>query len=131
YDRGKPIGVQGIGRDLSARRRSEEIERENKERFRLIFENLKDYAVITLDTEGRVTSWNPGARRILGYQEEEILGRHFADFYLPQDAKAGRPGQLLRIAETEGRVEDEGWRLRKDGSRFWSDVVLTALRDAH
>jgi PAS domain S-box-containing protein len=129
YDQGKPAAVQGIGRDISARKRAEEVERESKERFRLLFENLKDYAITTLDTLGRVTSWNLGARRIQGYEEEEIIGRNFACFFLPKDARNGRPEQLLRLAETEGRVEDEGWRLRKDSSRFWADMVLTALRD--
>lgn len=129
YEHGRPVGVQAIGRDISVRKRAEEIERESKERFRLIFENIRDYAIVTLDTAGRITGWNPGARRIYGYTDEESLGRSFANFFLPKDAKANRPEQLLRMAETEGRVEDEGWRLRKEGTRFWAHVVMTALRD--
>ena len=80
YEHGRPVGVQAIGRDISVRKRAEEIERESKERFRLIFENIRDYAIVTLDTAGRITGWNPGARRIYGYTDEESLGRSFANF---------------------------------------------------
>ena len=116
--------VEGTGEELITR-----LHQQPKERFRLIFENIRDYAIVTLDTAGRITGWNPGARRIYGYTDEESLGRSFANFFLPKDAKANRPEQLLRMAETEGRVEDEGWRLRKEGTRFWAHVVMTALRD--
>ncbi|HZE59986.1 MAG TPA: ATP-binding protein [Burkholderiales bacterium] len=99
------------------------------ERFRLLVEGVRDYAILTLDTEGRVTSWNAGAGLIKGYAAAEILGRHFSLFY-PQEAIAQRwPERELELAASQGRFEDEGWRIRKDGSRFWANVVVTAMRD--
>lgn len=98
-------------------------------RFRLMFESIKDYALIMLDTEGRIVDWNPGAEQIKGYTRKEILGSHFSRFYPAEDLAAGKPERELEQAAAEGRVEDEGWRLRKDGSRFWANVVITALRD--
>jgi PAS domain S-box-containing protein len=103
--------------------------RESEQRFRLFVEAVQDYAIFTLDTEGRVRSWNRGAQRIKGYQASEILGEHFSCFYPEEDLQAGKPQRELEIAAREGRVEDEGWRLRKDGSRFWANVVITALKD--
>src|SRR2546421_8080147 len=97
--------------------------------FRLLVESVTDYAIYLLDSGGRVMSWNPGAERIKGYSAGEILGRHFSIFYPGEDRAAGKPAELLRHAEREGRYHDEGWRLRKDGSRFWADVLLTTLRD--
>ena len=97
--------------------------------FRLFVERVKDYAIFMLAPDGRIVSWNEGARRIKGYRAEEIIGQHVSRFYLPEDVEHGHVGHLLGIAETQGRVEDEGWRVRKDGSRFWADVVITALRD--
>jgi PAS domain S-box-containing protein len=99
------------------------------ERFRLLVESVKDYAIFLLDEEGRVASWNEGAFRIKGYAPEEILGRHFSVFYPPEDIKSGKPDRELKDAAAAGKVLDEGWRLRKDGSRFWASVVITALRD--
>ncbi|MDP9437831.1 MAG: PAS domain S-box protein [Actinomycetota bacterium] len=103
--------------------------RESEERFRLIVEGTKDYAIYMLDPEGNVASWNEGARRIKGYDAREIVGRHFSLFFAPEDVRRGRPEEELRIAAEEGRYEEQNWRVRKDGSRFWADVVLTALRD--
>src|SRR5712691_1913248 len=100
-----------------------------EERFRLLVETVKDYAIFMLDLEGRVASWNAGAERIEGYHAEEIVGRHFSCFYLPKDLEAGKPARQLEAAAAQGRAEDEGWRVRKDGSHFWANVVLTALRD--
>jgi len=100
-----------------------------QEHFRLLVESVKDYAIFMLDPSGHVASWNAGARLIKGYSPEEIVGKHMSTFYCPEDRAAERPQKLLEIATLEGRVEDEGWRLRKDGSRFWADVVITALRD--
>jgi PAS domain S-box-containing protein len=97
--------------------------------FRLLVESVSDYAIITLDTEGLVTTWNRGAQHIKGYRPEEIIGRHFSCFYPQDKIAAGFPEQELKIAATEGRFEDESWRVRKDGSRFWANVVVTALRD--
>lgn len=97
--------------------------------FRLLVESVQDYAIFLLDPDGRVRTWNAGARRIKGYATGEIVGRHFAAFYTPEDVAAGKPERGLRAAMTTGHWEDEGWRVRRDGSRFWASVVLTALRD--
>ncbi|TMH67545.1 MAG: PAS domain S-box protein [Betaproteobacteria bacterium] len=96
--------------------------------FRLLVESVSDYAIYLLDTAGRVVSWNTGAERIKGYAAAGILGRHFSIFYLPEDRAAGRPDQMLAQAAREGRMSAQGWRLRQDGSRFWADGVITALR---
>jgi PAS domain S-box-containing protein len=103
--------------------------RESEQRFRLLVEAVQDYAIFLLDPEGYVTSWNIGAERIKGYKGFEIIGQHFSRFYPEEDVRAGKPARELEIARREGRVEDEGWRLRKDGSKFWALVVITALRD--
>lgn len=103
--------------------------RESEDRFRLLVEGVRDYAILGLDVDGRVTSWNAGAERIKGYRPEEILGRHFSVFYEPVDLAAGVPAMGLAVARADGRFEAEGWRLRKDGSRFWANVVITALYD--
>lgn len=103
--------------------------RQSEEHFRLLVENVIDYAIFMLDPQGHVMSWNAGAERIKGYRAEEILGQHFSHFYPEEDIRHGKPERELAIAKIEGRVEDEGWRLRKDGSRFWANVVITALYD--
>jgi PAS domain S-box-containing protein len=103
---------------------------ELEEQFRLMVESVKDYAIYMLDPQGRITTWNPGAERIKGYRAEEIIGQHFSRFYPPEDVARGVPEHNLQIAAAEGRLESESWRIRKDGSRFWADVVITALRDA-
>ncbi len=96
--------------------------------FRLLVESVSDYAIFLLDTTGRVMSWNAGAERIKGYSASQILGRHFSLFYPPEDRAAGRPDTMLERAAKDGRISAQGWRLRSDGSRFWADVVVTALR---
>jgi PAS domain S-box-containing protein len=101
---------------------------DEEERMALLVESIRDYAVFLLDTGGRVRSWNNGAQIIKGYREKEIIGQHISTFYTPEERDGGKALQLLGTAEREGRVEDEGWRVRKDGSRFWADVVITALR---
>jgi PAS domain S-box-containing protein len=113
----------GVGAE--AEERLEEIE----ERFRLFVSNVKDYAILMLDQEGRVVSWNEGAERIKGYRAEEIIGQHFSRFYSAEDVANGKPGFELEEAKRNGRFENEGWRVRKDGSRFLANVVITALRD--
>lgn len=100
----------------------------SEERARLIIDSVRDYAIYMLDPEGRVESWNPGAERIKGWTSEEILGRHFRVFYPEEEALAGRPEQALDLAAQTGRQQEEGWRVRKDGTRFWADVTITALR---
>jgi PAS domain S-box-containing protein len=121
-DEGKLLGFGKITRDLTERRYAEQ-------RFRLLIEGVTDYAIYSLDSQGFITSWNSGAQRIKGYTTEEILGRHFSLFYTPEDAAAGMPQHVLKTACEEGHFEGEGWRVRKDGSRFWSSVVVTPLRD--
>lgn len=105
------------------------IEGMTEEHFRLLVDSVKDYAIIMLDTEGHVMSWNLGAERIKGYKPAEIIGKHFSAFYTPEDVAANKPATELRIAAAEGRFEDESWRVRKDGTRFWANVIFTALYD--
>jgi PAS domain S-box-containing protein len=100
------------------------------ELFRLLVQSVSDDAILLLDPEGHVASWNEGAQRIKGYTADEVLGKHFEMFYPLPDVRRGKPAYELRVAAEEGRVEDEGWRLRKDGSRFWANVVITALRNS-
>jgi PAS domain S-box-containing protein len=101
---------------------------ESEEQLRLLVEQVQEYAIYMLDPMGHVRSWNQGAERIKGYKAEEILGQHFSAFYTPEDVALHKPALQLARAEAEGRCEDEGWRMRKDGSRFWASVVITALR---
>jgi len=104
---------------------------QEREQFRLLVQSISDYAIFMLDPDGQVISWNKGAERSKGFTEEEILGESFLRFYTPEDVARGWPQHLLRVAEQRGHVEDQGWRVRKDGSRFWADVVITAIRDAN
>ena len=97
--------------------------------FRLLVENVRDYGIFMLDPTGVIVSWNAGAERIKGYAADEIIGRHFSTFYPAEDNENGKPAYELREAAAVGRFEDEGWRLRKDGTRFWANVIITALRD--
>jgi PAS domain S-box-containing protein len=99
------------------------------DRFRLFADAVQDYAIFMLDVEGRVISWNAGAQRMKGYLPEEIIGRHFSCLYPDQDLRSRKPQRHLEVAARDGRLEDEGWRVRKDGSRFWANVVITAIRD--
>jgi len=115
--------------DITKRNRAQEELRKSEERFRLLVSNVKDYAILMLDPDGHVASWNDGAERIKGYKAAEIVGQHFSRFYLEEDLRGGKPAWELDVATREGRFEDEGWRVRKDGSRFWANVVITALRD--
>ncbi|HEU4494370.1 MAG TPA: PAS domain S-box protein, partial [Rubrobacteraceae bacterium] len=110
-------------------RSHQESLRLSEERFRLLVEGVKDYAIFMLDPEGRVATWNAGARRTNGFSEEEIIGEHFSVFYTEEDLKRGHPEEELRVASSEGRYQEEGLRVRKDGTRFWASVLITALRD--
>ncbi|HMI85493.1 MAG TPA: PAS domain S-box protein [Polyangiaceae bacterium] len=126
---GSLIGFAKVTRDLSGRRSAEEELRRSEERFRLLVESVGDYAIYMLDPEGRVTTWNLGAARMKGYTAHEVIGKNFAIFFNAEDAAAGKPARELARARTEGRCEDEGWRVRKDGRSFWANAILTALRD--
>lgn len=128
-DAGILTGFAKITRDLSAQREYVEALRQSEERFRLLVDCVKDYAIFMLDPQGYVVSWNSGAARIKGYTREEIVGRHFSTFYVPEEAAAGKPARELAIARQLGHVEDEGWRVRKDGTTFWANVVITAVHD--
>jgi PAS domain S-box-containing protein len=123
---GELVGFAKVTRDLTDRLTAEDEMR----RFRLLVETVEDYAIFMLDTEGRVSSWNAGAQRIKGYRQDEIVGKHFSIFYPREDVAAGKCELELDVAVREGRFEDEGWRVRKDGRQFWANVVITALRDA-
>jgi PAS domain S-box-containing protein len=102
---------------------------EGRSIYQLLIESVRDYAIFVLDPTGKISTWNIGAERLKGYKPQEIIGKHFSTFYGREDIENRKPWRELEIAEKEGRVEDEGWRLRKDGSRFWANVVITALRD--
>ncbi|MGC4066154.1 MAG: PAS domain-containing sensor histidine kinase [Polyangiaceae bacterium] len=123
-------GFGKVTRDMSAKRVAEEELRSSEERLRLLVENVVDYAIYMLDLGGRVTTWNLGAQRMKGYEANEILGRNFEVFFPEEDRLDGKPQRELDIARELGRHEDEGWRVRKDGSRFWANAVMTAARDA-
>jgi PAS domain S-box-containing protein len=125
------VHVTGIMRDMTEHKRAEESLRRSEERLRQLVESATDYAIFSLDPDGYVRSWNRGAERTKGYKAEEIIGQHFSRFYPPEDIERGKPERELEAARTDGRVEDEGWRVRKDGSQFWANVIITALHDEH
>ncbi|MBV8761213.1 MAG: PAS domain S-box protein [Deltaproteobacteria bacterium] len=130
-DDNQVVGYAKVVRDLTERKVIEERERQNEQRFRILVESVKDYAIFMLDPFGNVASWNAGAQRIKHYTADEIIGRHFSVFYPEEDIRAGKCEMELEVAARVGRFEDEGWRLRKDGSRFWANVVITALYDSN
>jgi PAS domain S-box-containing protein len=128
-ERGPAPGCQPVP-DTARLPRVESESRQSEDLIRLLVEGVGDYAIYMLDAEGRVASWNTGAQRIKGYRADEILGRNFSCFYPPEDIASGRPAEQLRCAVAAGRFEEEGWRVRKDGSRLWANVVITPVYDA-
>jgi PAS domain S-box-containing protein len=128
-DGGALVGFAKVTRDMTEYRAAQQALLESEQRFRLLVQGVTDYAIFMLDPEGRVVNWNAGARRIKGYVAEEIVGQHFSRFYTEEDRAAEIPHRLLDRAKATGRSEAEGWRLRKDGSRFWASVVIDAIFD--
>lgn len=122
------VGFAKVTRDLTERRAAEEELHRSEERFRLLVQSVTDYAIFMLDPQGRVSSWNPGAERFKGYSADEIMGEHFSRFYSEEDREAGIPRLALETAKREGRFEAEGWRIRKDGSRFWASVIIDPIQ---
>ena len=125
---GDVIGFAKITRDLTERKLAEEALKQSERNFGLLVQGVTDYAIFMLDPEGRVSSWNPGAHRIKGYRADEIVGRHFSRFYTDEDRQRGEPQKALETATRDGKCEMVGWRVRKDGTRFWAHVIIDAIR---
>jgi PAS domain S-box-containing protein len=136
-EQGNPNGILESNRDITAKKEAEATQRKSEEencqseiRFLLLIDAVKDYAIVSLDADGLVTSWNSGTQRLKGHSAEEIMGQYVGRLYLQEDVERGKLAEELRRAAAQGHMEDEGWRVRKDGSRFWAEVVTTALRGA-
>src|SRR5437762_6047469 len=123
--------MQSTNRDADRSITAESALAQSEQQFRLLVQGVTDYAIYMLDPEGRITNWNLGGERIKGYRADEVIGRHVSMFYTPEDRAAGRPAQALETAAREGRYENEAWRVRKDGTRFWAGVVIDRLLDEH
>jgi PAS domain S-box-containing protein len=126
-DENKLVGFSKVTRDLTERRKYDESMRQSEERYRSLVEQVTDYGIFMMDDKGRIVSWNEGASRINGYKADEIIGKYFSIFYPEEDIISNKPRHELEVAKTHGKYEEEGWRLRKDGSRFWASVVITAI----
>ena len=129
-ENGLPFGVVSVNHDITERIRTEQALEASEQRFKLLVSSIRDYAIIMLDVDGNIVSWNPGAELIKGYTAEEGIGRHISLFYTPEDKIRGEWQRVLKIAESEGHFVGEGWRVRKDGSLFWASLVITSLRDS-
>jgi PAS domain S-box-containing protein len=129
YEGGEVVGFAKITRDITERNKAADALRESERHFRLLVNGVTDYALYMVDPTGLVTNWNAGGQRIKGYRPEEIIGKHFSRFYSSADQAAGRPARALRLARERGRYEEEGWRVRKDGTFFWASVVIDPIRD--
>src|SRR6266566_5649445 len=129
YEDGELIGFAKITRDITERNKSSEALKESERHFRLLVNGVTDYALYMLDPNGIVTNWNVGGQRIKGYLPGEIIGQNFSRFYSPADQAAGRPARALRLALENGRYDEEGWRVRKDGTFFWASVMIDPIRD--
>ena len=128
-EQGEIIGFAKITRDMTEQRKQQQALLEAERRFRILVQGVTDYAIYMLDPDGLVTNWNAGAERIKGYSPTDIMGQHFSRFYTPEDFDAGVPKRALETARSTGRYEAEGWRVRKDGTRFWASVVIDAIKD--
>ncbi len=126
---GELIAYAKVTRDITERRAAQEALRESEQRFRLLVQGVTDYAIYMLSPGGEVTNWNQGAQRIKGYSDTDVIGTHFSRFYTPEDQERSLPAHALRTAQEEGRYESEGWRVRKDGTRFWAHVIIDAIRN--
>ncbi|WP_445322998.1 PAS domain S-box protein [Ramlibacter sp. AN1133] len=126
---GELVGFAKITRDITEKKAAQEALRESEERFRMLVQGVTDYAIYMLSPTGLVTNWNAGARRIKGYEHDDVIGTHFSRFYTEEDRATGLPGRALQQASDQGRFEAEGWRVRKDGTRFWAHVVIDAIRN--
>ena len=126
----KELGEEHLAQMEEGRQLGEYALRESEEKYRMLLDGVQDYAIFMLDPQGQVLSWNAGAERIKGYRAEEIIGHNFSCFFPPEDIERGRPEEILRMTAASGRHEEQGMRVRKDGSRFLASVTFTALRDA-
>ena len=126
---GHHVGFAKITRDITAKREQERALFESEQRFRMLVQGVRDYAIYMLDTDGRITNWNAGAEAIKGYTADEIIGEHFSRFYTPEDLERGEPQFALETALREGKYSREAWRVRKDGSLFWASIVLDPIFD--
>ena len=128
-EQGNPVRVVGTKRDVTVEREAELRLRASEERFRALVQNIRDYAIVGLDADGRITEWTDGASRVIGYTGKSAIGRHVSMLHPPDDVQRGTPDQVLAEAREQGRVEVHDWRVRKDGTRFWANAIVTAIRD--